>query len=61
MGTVSLAIVAYLGYLSIGGHLGGAGAAGTPKQRLDNVHGAADRIEKQHQQAADDALKKSNE
>jgi hypothetical protein len=58
MGTISLAIVAYLGYRSMGGHLG---AEGTPKQRLDNVHTAADRIEKNDQKAADDALKKGAE
>jgi len=60
MGTIALAIVAYIGFRSIGGHLGGE-AAGTPKQRLDNVHQAADRIEKQGQQAVDDALKKGAE
>ena len=60
MGIITIAIVGYLGYRSMYGHLPNAEGVGTPKQRLDNVRGAADRIEKNDQKAADEALKKSN-
>jgi hypothetical protein len=59
MGTVTLAIAAYLAYRSIGGSR--EDGIGTPKQRLDNVRGAADRIEKNDQKAADEALKKADD
>jgi hypothetical protein len=60
MGIITIAIVGYLGYRSMyGGRMPGAEGAGTPKQRLDNVQKAADRIEDQQQKAAEEALKKS--
>lgn len=59
MGIITLAIVGYLGYRSMYGRMPGSDAVGTPKQRLDNVRGAANRIEEQQQKAADDALKKA--
>ena len=61
MGTITLAIAAYLAYRSVGGNLGGADGVGTPKQRLDNVHGAADRIEKDQQKAAEETLNKASD
>ena len=61
MAIITIGIVSYLGYRSMyGGHMPNAEGVGTPKQRLDNVRGAADRIEKNDQKAADEALKKSN-
>ena len=61
MGVITIAIVGYLGYRSMyGGVMPNAAGVGTPKQRLDNVRKAADRIEKNDQKAADEALKKAN-
>ena len=59
MCTITLAIAAYLAYRSIGGHR--EDGIGTPKQRLDNVHGAADRIEKDQQKAAEETLNKASD
>ena len=61
MGTITLAIAAYLAYRVTGGNLHSADGVSAPKQRLENVHGAADRIEKNDQKAADEALKKAAE
>jgi hypothetical protein len=59
MAVITLAIVGYLGYRSMYGRMPGTDGTGTPKQRLDNVRGAANRIEDQQQKAADEALKKA--
>ncbi|MDP1824358.1 MAG: hypothetical protein Q8L48_13975 [Archangium sp.] len=61
MGIITIAIVGYLGYRAMYGRMPGAEGAGTPKQRLENVQNAANRIEELQQKAADDALKKSAE
>ena len=60
MGTITLAIAAYLAYRVTGGNLHSADGS-APKQRLDNVHGAADRIEKEQQKAAEETLKKASD
>lgn len=55
---LGLAIVGYLGYRSM---YGGAAATAenTPKARLDNVQKAANRIEKEQDEAAKRALEKA--
>jgi hypothetical protein len=49
---LGLAIVAYLGYRSIHGGYSDKNSNGTPKQRLENVQKAADKIEKQQEESA---------
>ena len=62
MGIIAIGIVGYLGYRSMYGSVGvSAQGVSAPRQRLDNVQKAADRIEDQQQKAADEALKKSAE
>lgn len=56
---LGLGIIGYLGYRTMYGRGGADGSQGTPKQRLDNVQKAANRIETNDQQRADEALKKS--
>lgn len=56
---MGLSIVAYLGYRTMMGRSVEGNAAQTPKARLDNVHKVANQIEKQQQQAADEALKRA--
>lgn len=56
---LGLAVVAYLGYRSMYGH-SGANSDGTPRQRLENVQNAANRIEQQQEEAAKRALEKAN-
>jgi hypothetical protein len=57
---LGLAIVAYLGYKSIHGGYSDKNSNGTPKQRLENVQNAANRIEQQQIDAANKNLEKSN-
>ena len=59
---IAIGIVGYLGYRSMYGSVGvSTQGVSAPRQRLDNVQKAADRIEDQQQKAADEALKKSAE
>lgn len=55
---LGLAIVGYLGFRAMHGGAG-ATAQGTPKQRLENVQNAANRIEKEQEEAAKRALEKA--
>ena len=57
---ITIGIVGYLGYRTMYGRVGAQGVS-TPKQRLDNVQNAANRIEDQQQKAADEAFKKAAE
>ena len=60
MGIIAIGIVGYLGFRAMyGGRMPGAEGV-TPKQRLENVQGAAERIEKNEQKALDETLKKAN-
>jgi len=52
-------MLGYLGYSQMYGKGRAVGDA-TPKERLDNVKKAANRIEANDQQRADDALKKAD-
>ncbi len=54
---MGIAVLGYLGYRSMYG-MRPVGSA-TPKERLDNVKAAANRIEVQQQKAADEALQKA--
>lgn len=62
MGILVIAIMGWLGYRAMYGRTAaipdGQGVS-APKQRLDNVQKAANRIEDQQQKSADEALKKS--
>lgn len=58
---MAIAILGYLGYRSMYGRSGNAATEGTPKQRLENVQRAADRIEQQQHQRAEEDLKKAVE
>lgn len=54
---LGLSLMAFLAYRAMYGRLPTSGAEPElPKQRLENVQNAADRIEKQQQEAADKAL-----
>jgi len=57
---LGLAIVGYLGYRSMYGGYSDKNSNGTPKQRLENVQNAANRIENQQEEAAKRALEKAN-
>ena len=60
MGIIAISIVGYLGFRAMyGGRMPDAQGA-SPKQRLENVQGAAERIEKNEQKALDETLKKAN-
>jgi|GEM_PF-4580273 hypothetical protein len=56
---MAAAMLGYLGYSQMYGKGRAVGDA-TPKERLDNVKKAANRIEANDQQRADDALKKAD-
>ena len=60
MGVIAIAIVGYLGYRAMYGSMPPT-TQGTsaPKQQLNNVRGAADRIEAQQGKASDEAEKKA--
>ena len=59
---VAIGIVGYLGYRSMYGRAAvPSQGVSAPKQRLENVQNAANRIEAQQQQAAEETLKKSAE
>lgn len=60
MGVITIGIVAYLGYRTMYGRAPSANGTSAPKQQLENVKGAANRIEEQQQKNAEEALKKSN-
>ncbi len=55
---VGLGLVGYLGYRSMYGGMA-VTPENAPKQRLENVQRAADRIEKEQQEAAQRALEKA--
>ena len=57
---LGLAVVAYMGYRSMYGGFSDKNSNGTPKERLDNVKKAANRIEQQQEEAAQRALEKAN-
>lgn len=60
MFVIVIGIVGYIGYRQMYGHAPGAnGGVSAPKQRLENVQKAADRIEVQQQKALDDTLEKT--
>jgi hypothetical protein len=59
MGVIAIGIVGYLGYRTMYGRM--PNPDGTPKQKLENVQGAADRIEKDGQKAMEETLKKSKD
>lgn len=61
MGILVIAIMGWLGYRSMyrGAAMPDAQGVSAPKQRLDNVQKAANRIEAQQQKNDDEALKKS--
>lgn len=62
MGIIAIGIVGYLGYRAMYGSAKvPSQGVSAPKQRLENVQNAANRIEAQQQQAAEEALKKSTE
>lgn len=61
MGIIAIGIVGYLGYRSMYGRAVPSQGVSAPKQRLENVQNAANRIEAQQEQAAEEALKKSGE
>ncbi len=54
------AIAAMAKFAMTGSVMGDSGALGTPKQRLDNVRGAAKRMEKEDQKRIDDMEKQVN-
>lgn len=58
---LALASIAVMAKFAMTGSVTGeTGALGTPKQRLDNVRGAAKRIETNDQQRLDDMEKRVN-
>lgn len=61
MGIITISILGWLGYRAMYGRaaLPDANGVSAPKQRLDNVQKAANRIEDQQQKNAEEALKKS--
>ena len=59
MGVITIGIIGYLGYRSMYGRTPGSTELSTPKQRLDNVKGAAKRIENEQDKAAEQALEKA--
>lgn len=60
MGVIAIAIVGYLGYRAMHGSMPpSAQGISAPKQRLNNVQGAADRIEAQQVKANEEAEKKA--
>ena len=62
MGILVIAIMGWLGYRAMygrGAALPDGQGVSAPKQRLDNVQKAANRIEDQQQKNAEEALKKS--
>ncbi len=61
MGILVIAIMGWLGYRSMyrGAAIPDAQGVSAPKQRLDNVQKAANRIEAQQQKTEDDSIKKS--
>lgn len=58
---VTAAVLGWLGYRAMTGGSLTNPMAEPPKERLDNVQKAADRIEQQQQEAADRALEKADE
>ena len=58
---LGLLIVSFLAYKQMYGHGADPMQQGTPKQRLQNVQNAANRIEADQQKAADEALKRGAE
>jgi hypothetical protein len=59
---MAIAIIGYLGYRTMYGRTSmGSATEGTPRQRLDNVQNAANRIEKQQNDRAQQDLQKANE
>lgn len=56
---LGLAVVGYLGYRSMYGGYSDRNSNGTPKQRLENVQNAANRIEQQQEDAAKQALERA--
>ena len=59
MGVIAIAIVGYLGFRAMYGRMPST-EGGPRQQRLENVQGAAERIEKNELKAADETLKKAN-
>jgi hypothetical protein len=61
MGVITIGIVGYIGYRTMYGRMPGAQTeTSAPKRQLENVRGAAQRIEDEQQKAAEKALEKSN-
>lgn len=61
MFVIAIGIVSYLGYRAMyGAKLPTPQETSKPKQQLDNVRGAAKRIEELQQKGANDALEKAN-
>jgi hypothetical protein len=54
---VTLGALGFLAYKTMYGSLPGSTPVDAPKEQLDNVRGAAKRIEAEDQQRADDVLK----
>jgi hypothetical protein len=59
MAVITVGIIGYIGYKQMYGRSVGSIDSGAPKQRLENVQKAANRIEDQQQKSADSAYEKS--
>ena len=61
MGVITIGIIGYIGYRTMYGRMPSNSEQGTsaPKQQLDNVRGAARRIETAQDKAAEQALENS--
>jgi hypothetical protein len=57
---LALAVLGYLGYRTMYGQTRANPDAATPKERLENVQNAANRIEQEQQQRAQQDLEKAN-
>ncbi len=60
MFVIVIGIIGYIGYKQMYGSAPTANGVSAPKQKLQNVQKAADRIEAQQQKSTDEALDKAN-
>lgn len=61
MAVITIGILGYIGYKQMYGRAPGSTATSAPKQRLENVQKAANRIEDQQQKSADKAYDQSEQ
>ena len=59
MAVITIAIIGFIAYKQMYGRSAFSSGSSEPKQKLENVQKAANRIEEQQQKAAESALEKS--